>query len=157
MKKEPTAREILMKKIQDEPYNYPLCVKQDCPMKEQCLHHTCIKANHAKTPFLNIYNNLDEDISKGCSRFANSTKPVVYALGFERFVRRLNLDEKMRFQTRCMREYCKSLYYEMRGGKRIIYPWEQKKLRELALKEKLNFPENGFDFLFQANDWHSAG
>lgn len=156
MKKEPTALELLIQKIKEEPYHYPLCVKTDCPLKERCLHHTCIRENHANDPFLQVMNNLENDTSKGCSRFADTAKMVHYALGFSRFVRSLNPDEKMRFQNRCMRNYSKSLYYEMRGSKRIIYPWEQKELRDLARKEKINFPENGFDHIIPAPDWHSA-
>lgn len=153
-KRQLTDTELLMSKLQQEPHDYACCVNEDCQSKSQCLRYLQYQAK-GREFFLRIINpRVAQHIGNTkCNMYADATHPGTYAVGFERFVRRLNPDEKLRFQCRCMHHFCKTVYYNMRAGKRIIYPWEQDTIRDAARKEGIDFPEHGWDHEFQAPAW----
>lgn len=152
-KKVLTREELLRQKMQQEPHGYKCCVKEECECKQTCLHYLFYMKNNDF--FIDVVNpkRIAAFGTEKCNFFADATRPSTYALGFARFVNRLNKDEKDRFQRRCMRLFCKSVYYEMRAGNRVIMPREQNVLREAAEQEGIAVPGQFFDETFEAPGW----
>lgn len=148
-----TREELLKQKMQQEPHGYKCCVKEECGCRQECLHYLFYKKNDDF--FLSVINpkKIVAFGTEKCNFFADATRPTTYALGFVGFVNRLNKDEKDRFQRRCMRSFCKSVFYEMRAGNRVIMPWEQDALREAAEHEGIKVTGQFFDETFEAPAW----
>lgn len=154
-KSEPSEREILVRKMQQEPHDYAYCVREDCKHRHECLHYLQYERSGDKLFFFRTINPFKTKPygEEKCNFFADATRQCTYAIGFGRFVSQLNLDEKQRFQSRCKHSFCKTVYYDMRAGKRILYPWDQDIIREAAEHEHIAFPKDAFDYTFQAPAW----
>lgn len=152
-RKQLTEKARLVQRMQQEPYDYKCCVNEACTCKQECLHYLAYQKSGGF--FLKVLNprRIACHGTGGCDFFADATRSATYALGFSLFVSRLNKDEKERFQRRCMQAFCKSVYYEMRAGKRIIMPWEQDILLEAARREGIEVEGQLFDETFEAPRW----
>lgn len=139
-------------KMQLIPANYAYCVQTGCPRSHNCLRSTLLHESGDKH-YIRIINPTNQHIAPECSDYRPSDTKATYALGFSRRISRMNLDEKSRFQNRCMLYFCKTVFYEMRSGKRIISPKEQQLIIQAAEEENIIFAPTDFDHTFEAPEW----
>lgn len=144
--------EEMIAMTQSKPFGYALCVKEDCPQKGQCLRYQQYQKDNGKSRMINIINPLTI-ASTPCKMFSDASKPGKYAIGMYRIVLRLNPDQKARFQDRCMRSFCKTVFYEMRGGQRVITPMEMSLIIKAGQAEGITICEEDFDITFEAPAW----
>lgn len=154
MKKKVYKNELI-EKVQKMPHRYALCVKSDCPVASQCLRHMLYKENDGKDATIEVVNPMCmvQDAVGRCNFFADGVHQATYALGFLRFVSGLTYRQKVMFQKRCLESMCKTVYYEMRAGQRVITPSWQTFLLRVARQEGIPVPSHFFDCTFKAPAW----
>lgn len=144
--------DAVISKMQLPPENYAYCVQAACPLSHNCLHSTLLRESGDKH-YVRVINPVNQYIASECPDFQPSDTMATYALGFSYRVSRMNLDEKSRFQSRCMHYFCKTVFYDMRSGKRIISPKEQLLIIKAAEEEGILFAPTDFDRTFEAPEW----
>lgn len=144
--------DAVISKMQLPPENYAYCVQTSCPLSQNCLHSTLLRESGDKH-YVRVINPVNQHIASECPDFQPSDTMATYALGFSYRVSRMNLDEKSRFQSRCMNYFCKTVFYDMRSGKRIISPKEQLFIIKAAEEEGILFAPTDFDHTFEAPEW----
>lgn len=137
-----------------KPEHYIYCLKEGCPKANSCLHKLWfenVRKGHQK---FEVYNTeLQEVTSEGCRHYICDGRTRWLAWGFTGQVSRMPTVVKKRFQSECMRWVCKTIYYDMRSGKRMLTPTEQSSIRQCAQKVGWHFPANGFDQMIEVPDY----
>lgn len=153
-RQERMARKIKreLENMRTKPSKYVYCLKENCPLADTCLHKLFFEGHKDKDrviEVLNPYLQKDGD----CMYYNTLGRKKMMAVGFMRQVCRMDDATLKKFQSACMKIFCKSVYYEMRAGNRLLSPGEQSYIRECATKVGWNFPETGFDRMYEVPVW----
>ena len=137
------------------PLGYAFCLEKNCVQGEKCLRSTKFKefcAQEHRSSFCIVNPEDCNPQQKNCINF-RSAEPAPYAFGFTNEYQKMNLIQKDAFKHLMIGHFCKTLYYDMKRGDRIITPEEQKTIISLAKKAEYNFPPNGFDRIHLLPGW----
>ena len=132
------------------PYNFALCLLEDCPLAENCLRQLAYKYHSANEEIIKAVNPAAVKGQK-CKHFA-SAEPIKYAKGFLKV-----LDDfpakKLRQLTYHLRgAYGDYVYYRYRRGEYLIPPESQKHITSVARNLGLEFQEF-FDAYVYRTGW----
>lgn len=146
--------EAAVKEMRKKPVQYVYCLKEDCEHAKECLHKLFFEVPKASYQVITVYNPYLQQQEEGeCPHLKVAGETMKMAVGFTAQVGRMNPEILKQFQKECMKEYCKSVYYDMRAGKRLLSPGDQEYIRGCAAKVGWDFPENGFDKMYTVPSW----
>lgn len=143
-----------VKEMCKKPVQYVYCLKENCSQAQECLHKVFFekpKESHHVITVFNPYLQQHEDGKCPDFKVMGETKKI--AVGFTAQVARMDDETLKRFQAECMKTLCKSVYYDMRAGKRLLLPEDQLFFRNCAARVGWNFPADGFDKMHTVPSW----
>lgn len=141
-----------LENMRTKPWKYVYCLKENCPKAETCHHKLFFEGHKDRDTVIEVLNPYLQTDGE-CPHYRTPGCKKTMAVGFMRQVCRMNADMLKKFQSACMRAFCKTVYYEMRAGNRLLSPGEQSTIRSCAEKVGWNFPENGFDHMYEVPVW----
>ena len=144
-----------IRKRQQMPKDYPCCMKSDCSLFHECRHGILYRQAGGTARTLHILNPKHLSYTGDlCPHFRHKDALENWAIGFEQGIQRMNLDEKYRFQRRCVPNYFrKTYYYELRSGKHLISPTDQALLCQAAQDEGIVLPSPFYDHVVAIPRW----
>lgn len=139
----------------EKPQHYTYCLKEGCPKAGSCLHKLWFEEVRESRHKFEVYNTAMQEVTseEGCSHYIGEGRTRWLAWGFTGQVSRMPADVKKRFQAECMHWACKTIYYDMRSGKRMLTPEEQSTICHCAQKAGWHFPATGFDQMEEVPDY----
>lgn len=138
--------------MRTKPLKYVYCLKENCPQAETCLHKLFFEGHKDKDRVIEVLNPYLQ--SEGnCVHYKTLGCTQMMAVGFMGQVCRMDDTTRKKFQSVCMKDICKTVYYEMRAGNRLLSPSDQSYIRKCATKVGWNFPANGFDQMYEVPVW----
>ena len=154
MPKKITETAHLIERVKEKPTNYPICMHMGCQKRDLCLHALETNLERMMRPIITCVNPLtysDEDV---CEQFRDKDAKSMYAFGMKDIARTLkHLDLYKAFKSACMRHFCRTVYYDILAGHRIIYPQEQKVILDCAAKLGVHLSPNSFDQTVETTGW----
>lgn len=144
-------RQIEARKTQ--PTKYVYCLKEDCPKADSCFHKLFFKGHKENDTVIEVLNPYLQNETE-CAHYRTWGATQKLAAGFTRQVYAMDEDTRKRFQSRCMKVICKTVYYEMRSGQHLLSPSDQLFIRKCAKEVGWNFPEDGFNQMFIVPAWY---
>lgn len=143
-----------IKDMQNRPFDYVYCLRENCPQASECLHKKFYEEVKDKRVVISVYNPQYQQHQEGqCPNYKVKGETMQVAVGFTHQVAKMDASMLKAFQRECMKVYCKSVYYEMRAGNRLLSPSDQQCIRNCAAKVGWIFPENGFDRMRTVPSW----
>ena len=144
----------LMERVKEKPVNYPVCISMTCGRRESCLHALETTAEGLECPVITCINPLKYRGKDGCSEYRDKDAKWQYAFGMKciaHMLKRLGVYQD--FMEKCMRHFCRTVYYDMHAGNRIIYPHEQQLILGCAAEVGVDLPADSFDRMEDAKAW----
>lgn len=133
------------------PDNYPLCLHNDCPMAETCLHQLAFRRRDEMGTFLRLINPSKCTKQSDCPHYRNSN-PIRFAKGFTNFQKRMYPDQYDKFMTILIGQFGRNQYFKRRRGD-ILLPPEEQELVKIALnKAGVTIPMD-FDQYIESINW----
>lgn len=154
-----TKQEYMARKIEREleamrtkPLKYVYCLKENCTQADTCLHKLFLEGHKDKDRVIEVLNPYLQKDGE-CQYYNTLGRKQIVAVGFMGQVSHMDTETRKKFQSECMKGICKTVYYEMRAGNRLLSPTSQSYIRECATKVGWNFPKNGFDRMYEVPVW----
>ena len=146
--------DLSLENLNRKPYNYTYCLKDDCPLAATCKHKVFYEQEGKEKYVISVFNPLvHHPEGDTCRHYVGMNETEIMARGFEHFVSCLDDETKKKFQRVCMNNFCKSVYYDLRAGNRLIYPAEQSLLMSYASKVGATLTTSGFDRTYIVPKW----
>ena len=144
-----------LKALNGIPSGYSFCLRKDCLRAGKCLRSVKLDeyCKEQERESFNIVNPAYCRTDERPCRYYATLDLVPYAVGFQNQYSKMNLIQKDEFKRYVKGAFCKTLFYDMKKGDRIITPREQKIIISLAKEADYDFPENGFDHIFMRPAW----
>lgn len=115
-----------MIRFEDIPFDYKLCLKDDCPLAEECLRHLAVKAlPESKNSVSVILPGKCTADENGAYPYYRSHVKVRYARGFSRVLATFPVNVLEAFRDRLISIYPRNKYFKMRRGGLLLTPQEQ--------------------------------
>lgn len=115
-----------MIRFEEIPFGYRLCLKDNCPLAEECLRHLAVQALPASQ------NSVSAILPGKCTADENGKYPyfrsnvkVRYARGFTRVLTTFPVNVLEAFRDRLIGIYPRNKYFKMRRGGVLLTPAEQ--------------------------------
>ena len=142
-------KEIDFEKI---PYDYLMCMNNDCPKSSTCLRHLAGLHIQQTAPSMHIINpQWYAELSVRC-RFHRPSEKGRYAQGFTRMLESLPKKTFDAVTLKLKRAFNGRNYYRVRKGERLLSSAEQLKVRNILRSEGItNIPE--FDAYVEEYAW----
>lgn len=141
----------LIESVKEKPVNYPICIRMDCERRDLCLHALETTRERMMCPIITCVNPLICSKEDDCRQFRHKDAKTMYAFGMRSIVRAMKREELYKaFKSACMRHFCRTVYYDMLAGHRIIYPQEQKVILDCAAGLGIQLPPDSFDQMVEA-------
>ena len=131
--------------IEDVPYGFAMCSRDDCEVCDHCLRHMAIKKITEKNRVISHVNPYLVKPTAECE-FFRSDELATYARGFARMKDEMLPRQYEEFKCRLIGSKCsfgRTGYYERRRGERLCSPAEIKKIRSVL--QELKLPDLEFD------------
>lgn len=141
-----------LKNMRTKPTKYVYCLKENCPQADTCLHKLFFAEHKDKDTIIEVLNPYLQKDGE-CQHYRTLGRKQTVAVGFMGQVCRMDTETRRKFQSACMKNICKTVYYEMRAGHRLLSPGEQLYIRRCAQEVNWDFPENGFDHMHEVPVW----
>ena len=146
--------------LEKAPERYTMCqAGASCPKAETCLHaqeYELFQRGESLSCADRVLNLVNLQLTKpgcnGCSLYRPSQLQP-YSLGFTRFIRQLDREQKYQFTTAAIGIVSKTPFYEYRRGNRLITPAVREKLVQAASSVGLTLSDDGFDQNQYARVW----
>ena len=130
------------KLYEDVPDGYPVCLRGDCPLAEDCLHRLAYHVLIGQSDILRVVNPNHCVKDHGCPYFRSAT-PVRCACGFTAMQQNMLPGQYRTFMAILVERFGRNSYYERRRGDILLSPQEQDvvqgALREAGVQETLDF------------------
>ncbi|MBR5051738.1 MAG: hypothetical protein IKW91_00765 [Bacteroidaceae bacterium] len=124
------------------PSDYAVCILEECPMAETCLHVLALKKLQKKETYMRLINPQKCTTSNTCKYYRDSRK-VTYAFGFTNFQQRMYPAQYQIFMRTLIKKFGRNSYFERRRGETALPPKEQEivlaALRKAGVKEDMEF------------------
>lgn len=144
----------LIERVKGKPANYPICLHMDCPKRDKCLHALETTPEHMVYPIVTCVNPLKCKKEGDCTQFRDKDAKTKYAFGMKNIAWAMkHKDVYKAFKSACMRHFCRTVYYDMLAGHRIIYFHEQKIILDCAARLGVQLSPNSFDRMVEATEW----
>ena len=134
------------------PFNYMLCLNEDCPKKSECLRNSARAFLTTEESSIRILNPLcypqnDDD----CQHF-RSNKKITLAWGIKNIFDNVNYKTAKRIKADMLEKFSKGTYYRISYEQRPVKPDEQEIIQRIfndnGVKEAPNYSR-----LTQEYDW----
>ncbi len=112
------------------PPEYAVCVKSQCPLAGECLHHIAYEQLSQLNHPMRLLAPAKCSADDSCSHF-RSNELVAYARGFTNVQRRMYPDQYDRFMQMMLSRYSRTAYFSRRCGDIALTPGEQRLVRRL--------------------------
>jgi hypothetical protein len=106
------------------PAHYPVCVHENCPLADDCLHRVAYDLQKKEAVHLRLINPERCSQDDACTHFKKAL-PVTYAVGFTNFKERMYPSQYQRFMDAMVAIFGRTPYFERRRGVTPISPKEQ--------------------------------
>lgn len=144
----------LMERVKEKPLNYPICMHNECARRDKCLHALETTPERMAHPIITCVNPLNYSDKDDCKEFRDKDAKTMFAFGMKGIASILKQnDQYKKFLSACMDHFCRTVYYDMQAGHRIIYPQEQKVILDCAAKLGVHLPANSFDQMVETMGW----
>ena len=124
------------------PSDYAVCIFEECPMAETCLHLLALKKLQKKETYLRLINPKRCAQDDTCKYYRDSRK-VTYAFGFTNFQKKMYPAQYQIFMRTLIKKFGRNPYFERRRGETPLPPKEQEivlaALRKAGIKEDMAF------------------
>ena len=110
-----------MKSANTIPQNYPVCMYEECPLAERCLHQLAFRRQEEMGTYLRLLNPSKCTKQAGCPHYVDS-KPVRLAKGFTGFQKKMYPEQYERWP----RSYCISVVTNISSAEEEIYCFLQR-------------------------------
>lgn len=119
-----------MKSANTIPQNYPVCMYEDCPLAERCLHQLAFRRQEEMGTYLRLLNPSKCTKQAGCPHYVND-KPVRLAKGFTGFQKKMYPEQYERFMTTLILHFGRNQYFKRRRGDILLSLGEQDIIRNV--------------------------
>ena len=136
--------------MEDVPYGYAMCTREDCAVCNHCLRHLAYKEVGKDLWQINIANPLRVVPNEQCEYF-RTDEPATYAKGFTRMQQEMIPRQYQTFSVSLIGKFGRTGYFERRRGERLCSPSEIKAVRTV-LKE-IGLSDLEFDGYLKQYNW----
>lgn len=144
----------LMERVKEKPVNYPICFSTTCGKRESCLHALETTTEGLECPAIMCINPLKYSGKDGCSEYRDKDAKAYFAVGIRGIAQTLKRQGVYKdFVQRCMRYFCRTVYYDMYAGQRVIAPHEQQLILGCAAELGVDLSVDSFDRIMEAKAW----
>lgn len=134
------------------PYNYQICLKEECPQADTCLRQLVEQSIPAHIESWNIVSpKYLASLEVTCPYYRPSTK-VRFAKGFIRILESLPYKQMQAVIARLSDYFGQRTYYRVRKGERLLSPAEQKGVLNVLKNCGVTHPQD-FDAYTEEYDW----
>ena len=143
-----------MERVKEKPQNYPICMHMGCTRRDKCLHALETTTEGLLRPIITCVNPLTYSDKDDCKEFRDKDAKTTYAFGMKNIAYTMKQHDLYKaFQSACMRHFCRTIFYDMQAGHRIIYPKEQKIILDCAAKLGIQLSASSFDRMVETTGW----
>ena len=144
----------LIERVKENPENYPICLNMACGKRERCLHALETTDERMKCVIVTCVNPLTCGGEDGCPEFRDRDARAQYAFGMKKIARMMKSHGVYQaFVRRCLCHFCRTVFYDMHAGHRIIYPHEQLVILGCATALGVQLPADSFDQMVETVAW----
>ena len=144
----------LIQRLKEKPLNYPICLHLGCTKRDRCLHALETSPEHLTNPVVTCVNPLTYSDNDDCKQFRDKDAKTTYAFGMKNIAYTLKRKDVYKaFKSACLHCFCRTVYYDMLAGHRIIYPREQQVILDCAARLGIQLPPDSFDQMVKATGW----
>lgn len=144
----------LIEKLGEKPSNYPICLHLGCEHRDRCLHALESTEARMKSQIITCVNPHEYSDGRVCGAFRDRDAKARFALGMRRITSTMKCYDLYRpFKQACQRHFCRTIYYDMVAGHRIIHPTDQRVILQCAAQLGVYLPPDSFDHMVEATQW----
>lgn len=136
------------------PCGYTVCQREDCPNAATCLHQIAYGPLLTSTelPLLHCLKPHACPDASGEYPYYRSASPVRFAKGFTNFRSQMFPQQYSAFKKALLGHYCRSEFYRIRSGERLLAPSAQQLVRQAVKEAGVTVPLD-FDAFVDDIDW----
>lgn len=134
------------------PYNYPLCLNEQCPKAATCLRQLAAQCTPDNITYWTIVSPKQVSIQEGDCSYYRSNAKARYASGLLTLLNNLPYKQMQVVTQSLIAHFSRRTYYRIRKGERTLSPAEQKYIQRI-LKDCGVTKVSDFDAYFEAYDW----
>jgi len=135
-----------------EPSDYAVCIHEDCPMADTCLHRQVYAKLLESRNYLRMVNPQRCSKNAQCE-FYRDSKPVRFARGFINFQKNMFPGQYQTFMMTLIGKFGRNGYFDRRRGTKPLSPKEQEVVME-ALRNAGVTNELKFDAYEELINWY---
>lgn len=149
----PTKEEVI-NRLAAKPANYPICMNTECRNRNTCLHALETTEQKMQAAVITCINPRMYADGTECTQYRPSGSTCHYAFGMRTLAERLKSEGRYRlFMNECLKHFCRTVYYDMYAGMRVISPEEQDCIVECARAVGTDVPSHPFDEYAEVPLW----
>lgn len=136
----------IINRLAAKPADYPICMNTECRNRNTCRHALETTEQKMQEPVIRCINPLVYADGAECPQYRHKDATCHYAFGMRTLAERLKSAGRYRlFMNECLKHFCRTVYYDMYAGVRVISPEEQDCIVECAKTVGADIPPQPFD------------
>lgn len=142
-----------MKEIIDfnqAPFDYALCLNNQCPKAASCLHQLVLQSVPANKDYWNVISPKRLATIKGYCPFFRSSQKARYAKGFMNILDNLPYNKRKYIIISLIAYFGQRTYYRLRKGERLLAPDKHQEVLNIINRHDIN---TSFEFDAYVEDY----
>lgn len=144
----------IVRRLATKPSNYPICMNTECRNRNTCLHAFETTEQKTQTIVITCINPKMYAEGTECTKYRHSGSTCHYAFGMRTLAERLKSKGKNHlFMNECLKHFCRTVYYDIYAGIRVISPEEQDCIMDCVKAVGTDIPSHPFDEYAEVPLW----
>ncbi|WP_455593228.1 DUF6078 family protein [Bacteroides sp.] len=136
----------------DLPFNYLLCINEQCPRSATCLRQMVVREVSEDMEWWPVISPKRLAALKGDCPYYRSNVKVQFAKGFIQLIESLPYKQMRAVIHELMEHFSRRTYFRIRKGERLLSPSEQRAVLHILKRNGVTAPLQ-FDAYVEGYDW----